>query len=324
MYDIFISYRRKQGFAVAKLFSGLLQAQGLKSFVDLDELRSGTFDDKILTAIASSPAFLLILTPGALDRCGDDGDWLTREILAAVESGRNIIPVLCDGFVWPKQWDDAIPDKIRMLSMYNSVIMSYEYMDATVDKIVNYIQGDTPPVAPMVQMPAPTQRKLDDLDDFFRPNMQNMQDVEGVDFAFHAGSVWHQNIERLEILDALSKAGVRVRVLVNTPETAALMGKHMRHKLKDYLPFEKAIALWRQRAEDYPNLEVRVTSTPLLRICYMFHMKDSSKSSLRVKFYTHGNPKIDANYSQIFTADMPHYRLFQDEFDLLWDQCTEQ
>lgn len=322
MYDVFISYRRKQGFAVAKLFSGLLQAQGLKPFMDLEELRNGIFDRKILTAIHAAPAFVLILTPGALERCCDDDDWLTAEILEAVDGGRNIIPVLCDGFEWPKQWPDNIPEKIRILSKYNSVIMSYEYIDATVDKLVSYIRSDEQMAAAAAS--APPKRHLDDLEDFFRPHMQHLPEIAGVDFAFHAGSVWHQDIERLEILDALSKAGVRVRVLVNTPETATLMGKHMRHKMKDYLPFEKAIALWRQRAEDYPNLEIRITATPLLRICYAIHMKDATKSAMRVKFYTHGNPKIDANFSQIFTADMPHYQLFRDEFDFLWEQCTEQ
>ena len=143
MYDIFISYRRKYGFAVAKMISELLKTRGVSAFVDLDELRSGTFDDKIIDAIASTPSFVLILTPGALDRCGDKDDWLTKEITAAVETGRNIIPVMCDGFEWPKQWENDIPDNIKLLSNYNSVIMSYDYVDAMIDKIIGYAKGES-------------------------------------------------------------------------------------------------------------------------------------------------------------------------------------
>jgi hypothetical protein len=112
MYDAFISYRRKNGFAVAKMLRDQLKLKKISAFVDLDELRNGTFDDKILTAIKNSPSFLLILFPGDLDRCAEDDDWLTKEITAAVDSGRNIIPILCDGFKWPKHWNDDIPEKI--------------------------------------------------------------------------------------------------------------------------------------------------------------------------------------------------------------------
>lgn len=320
MYDVFISYRRKQGFAVAKLFSGLLKAKGLSAFVDLEELRSGKFDDKILTAIGSAPSFILVLTPGALDRCGEPGDWLTKEILAAIESGRNIIPVLCDDFKWPQKWSEEIPDEIRMLSKYNCVLMSYEYIDATVDKIIEYAKGEDGALAvdnDKERNPA----RSDDIEGFFKQYTADLKAVAGVDFAFHAGSAWHQDMDRLDVLAAIADAGIPIRVILNTPEVAMAMGKYMRHKLKTYLPFEEAIALWKRLETMYENVSVRITDVPILRIYYSVAMKDPAKSATRVKFYTHGNPKLNLNYARNFMADEPFYDLFCSEFEFLWEHA---
>lgn len=317
MYDVFISYRRKYGFAIAKMISELLRKSGVNAFVDLDELRSGTFDDKIIHAIESAPAFVLILTPGALDRCGDKDDWLTKEITAAVESGRNIIPVLCEGFEWPKQWGSEISDTIKLLSNYNSVVMSYEYVDAMIDKIIGYVKGD---VVKCAVVGKKTSKELpdNDIDSFFREFVENIDEVCGVDFAFHAGSAWHQDMDRIEVLGALADAGKKIRVIVNSPEVADSISKYMRHKLKKYLAFDEAIALWKNLESMYDNVEVRVSDVPLLRIYYSFNMADPEKNKTKVKFYTHGNSKISMNYAQIFGASSPAYKLYKDEFELLW------
>lgn len=322
MYDVFISYRRKFGFAYAKMLSEMLKQKGINAFVDLDELRSGTFNDKLLTAIETSPAFLLILTPGALDRCVDEGDWLTREILKASESGRNIIPVLCDGFDWPKQWDSRVPDRIKMLSNLNCVVMSDAYVDAMVDKIIEYVKGKNLPVQSEVHTQEENQ-PANDIDGFFRRYMRDMSEVIGVDFAFHAGSIWHQDIARLDTLSALADSGVKIKVIVNSPEVADSMSKYMRHKLKRYIPFEEAISLWKNVQSLYDNVELRISEVPLLRIYYGFNMKNPDENAARIKFYTHGNSKIDSNFSQNFTADDPCYQLYKSEFDFLWEMSTK-
>ena len=322
MYDVFISYRRKNGFAVAKMFSGLLKSKGINTFVDLDELRSGTFDDKILTAIEGTPSFVLILTPGSLDRCCDADDWLTKEILTAVDSGRNIIPVLCDGFEWPKKWEIDISDKIKMLSKYNSVSMSYDYIDATVDKIIEYANAKNSTISSQVNESNSTQQPLGDINGFFNKFINKLDEIEGVDFAFHAGSAWLQDMERLEALTTLCNARIKIRVLVNRPEIAESMSKYMRHKLKKYLSFEDAIDSWLTLRNEYPNLEFRISDIPLLRIYYSFSMKNSAESATRIKFYTHGNPRIDKNFLQDFTGEDDFYKLYKSEFEFLWDNAT--
>lgn len=317
MYDIFISYRRKHGFAFAKMISELLKSHGVSAFVDLDELRSGTFDDKIIDAISATPAFVLILTPGALDRCGEKDDWLTREITAAIETGRIIIPFMCDGFEWPKQWGNDIPEKIRLLSNYNSVAMSYDYVDAMINKIIGYAKGEATDSQDNGKRSV-QEVSTNDIDSFFRKAILTIDDIDGVDLAFHAGSVWHQNIERLEILGALADAGKKIRVIVNTPEVADSASRYMRHKLKRYIAFDEAIALWKNFESLYENVEVRISDIPLMRIYYSFNMVNPENNMTRVKFYTHGNSRIDLNFAQNFNVSDAAYKLFRDEFEFLW------
>ena len=321
MYDVFISYRRKLGFAVAKMISELLKAKGMSAFVDLDELRNGTFDDKILDAIEATPSFILVLTPGSLDRCGEEGDWLTREINTAIETGRNIIPILCEGFEWPRQWDNDMSDNIKMLSHYNSVIMSYEYVDAMVDKIIEYVRGSDEALAKKTSLDDTFEG---DIDGFFMPKMKDIDEIEGVDFAFHAGSVWHQDIRRIEILSQLAEAGKKIRVLVNREGVADSTSQFMRHKLKRYMPFDEAIASWKHIEESFDNVEVRVCDIPLLRIYYSFNMKNKNDNVTRIKFYTHGNANINSNFSKNFFASESGYELFRSEFEFLWEKSKQE
>lgn len=319
MYDAFISYRRKNGFAIAKMLRELLKAKGITAFMDLDELRSGTFDDKILNAIENSPSFILILPPNALDRCGEKDDWLAKEILTAIDSGRNIVPVLCDDFSWPKDWPENMPDKIKMLSNYNSVVMSYDYVDAMVDKIIQHMYDNG--LGTDNNTNGNFSSSTNELDTFFRNRMHNLDQIKGVDLAFHAGSVWHENIDRVDILADLADAGIKMRVLVNSPEAAETIGKHMRHKLKKYTPFEEAVQLWKNFESMYDNVEVRISDIPLLRIYYAFHMENPNEDAARVKYYTYGNAQINKNYSQNFEPTDAHFNLYKAEFDFLWNNA---
>ncbi|MCP3960494.1 MAG: toll/interleukin-1 receptor domain-containing protein [bacterium] len=92
---VFISYRRDT--AAGKLFARLLEekltSRGYDVFLDVDSLDSGSWADQIRTQVPTRSHFLLVLTPGALDRCGDEGDWVRQEYQLAVRHGRNIVPV---------------------------------------------------------------------------------------------------------------------------------------------------------------------------------------------------------------------------------------
>uniref|UniRef100_A0A5K3F208 ADP-ribosyl cyclase/cyclic ADP-ribose hydrolase n=1 Tax=Mesocestoides corti TaxID=53468 RepID=A0A5K3F208_MESCO len=118
--DFFISYRRSNGTHLASLIKTLLQLRKYHVFLDIERLKGGRFDQKLMDSIKRSDNFILILTEGALDRCSTDGsiDWVRKEINCALENNCHIIP-LSDRFDWGNT--DALPEDIRTITKFNSV-----------------------------------------------------------------------------------------------------------------------------------------------------------------------------------------------------------
>ncbi len=91
---VFISYRRDStGRAFARSLKQELTRHGYDVFFDVDSIDSGKWADQILTQVPARSHFLLLLTPGALDRCEDKNDWVRREFETAVQHHRNIVPI---------------------------------------------------------------------------------------------------------------------------------------------------------------------------------------------------------------------------------------
>lgn len=93
----FISYRRTDDSWALAIFQDLNQ-HGYDVFIDYDGIASGDFEIVILENIRARAHFLVLLTPTALERCGDPEDWMRREIEAALDSRRNIVPLMLKDF----------------------------------------------------------------------------------------------------------------------------------------------------------------------------------------------------------------------------------
>ena len=91
---VFISYRRDVGGMIAMALHQHLTEHGLDTFYDIESIRAGQFDTIILSQIAARPYFLLVLTPGTLERCVEPTDWLRREIEQALKTQRVIVCLL--------------------------------------------------------------------------------------------------------------------------------------------------------------------------------------------------------------------------------------
>lgn len=144
--DVFISYRRSNGSQLASLLKVHLQLRGFSVFLDIDRLRAGKFDENLLMNIRLAKHFLLVLTPSALDRCiGDDEqqDWIHKEIVTALESDCNIIPVL-DNFDWPLP--EVLPSDMQQVVYFNGVRWVHDYQDACVDKVEKFLTGEKSPI----------------------------------------------------------------------------------------------------------------------------------------------------------------------------------
>src|SRR5215471_7372152 len=94
---VFISYRRTNGPWALAIFQDLKQ-NGYDVFYDYEGIRSGAFESVILGNIRARAHFLVLLTPSALKRCSQPGDWLRLEIETALDLKRNIVPLMLKGF----------------------------------------------------------------------------------------------------------------------------------------------------------------------------------------------------------------------------------
>jgi len=143
--DVFISYRRSNGSQLASLLKVHLQLRQFSVFIDVERLEAGKFDNNLLHNIRQARHFLLVLTPNALDRCVEDSeckDWVHREIVAALNSQCNIIPIM-DNFIWPDPQD--LPEDIQPVLSFNGVKWIHDYQDACVDKLERFMRGEAVP-----------------------------------------------------------------------------------------------------------------------------------------------------------------------------------
>lgn len=134
-YQIFISYRRDGGEFFGKILSDKLLAKGYSVFFDVESLHSGPFNTQLYQVIDQCQDFILILSPHALDRCVNPGDWVCSEIAYAIEKHKNIVPVVMRDFVWP----ETLPESIKTLPLYENEelarVTSHEHLDASVQRI---------------------------------------------------------------------------------------------------------------------------------------------------------------------------------------------
>ncbi len=107
MYDVFVSYRRRnaegkeEGTHIARTIKLkldlLMQNTDSCCFFDYSNMSNEDFPTRILKTIASAKVFVCVLTKNAMQRCGNEEDWVRREILQAKRCGLKIIFVNPDG-----------------------------------------------------------------------------------------------------------------------------------------------------------------------------------------------------------------------------------
>lgn len=136
-YDVFISYRRDGGDTLAQLVYDRLREKGYRIFLDIESLRSGKFNEKLLEVMDECKDVIVILPPNALERCNNPGDWLYREVSYALQHKKNIIPIMMKGFEWPEEW----PEGMEELQNYNGIYDSKDYFDAVIDKIISLLSS---------------------------------------------------------------------------------------------------------------------------------------------------------------------------------------
>jgi formylglycine-generating enzyme required for sulfatase activity len=132
---VFISYRRTDVYTALAVYENL-KNQGYDVFFDYRSISSGDFEQIITSNIRARAHFLIILTPTALDRCSEPGDWLRREIEIAIDEKRNIVPLFFKGFWFGvPSVAEKLTGKLKNLSRYNGLNVHEDYFDEAMQRL---------------------------------------------------------------------------------------------------------------------------------------------------------------------------------------------
>ena len=147
-YDIFLSYRRKGGYVTAKHLYDLLSRDGYNVSFDIDTLRNGDFDVELLKRIDECTDFIVILNKDVFARTLDQSvdikqDWLRNELAYALKKGKNVIPIMLEGFT---EFPENLPADIARVQKKNGPKYDQYYFDDFYRKLKEVFL-DTPPPA---------------------------------------------------------------------------------------------------------------------------------------------------------------------------------
>jgi len=132
---VFISYRRVNASWALAIFQNLTQ-NGYDVFFDFTGIASGDFETVILENIRARAHFLALLTPSALERCTEPTDWLRREIETALDSGRNIVPLMLEGFDFSgPAITNQLSGKLSALKRYNALRVPADYFSEAMERL---------------------------------------------------------------------------------------------------------------------------------------------------------------------------------------------
>jgi hypothetical protein len=141
-FEIFISYRRKGGYDTAKLVYDRLRIDGYSVSFDIDTLVNGNFDNELEQRVNDCKDFLLVLSPGVFDRFFEsdpnydpENDWVRREIACALKTNKNIIPLVLEGFTFPK----SLPEDVKDITRKNAIDFYPKYFEAAYEKTKSFL-----------------------------------------------------------------------------------------------------------------------------------------------------------------------------------------
>ena len=141
----FVSYRRVDGRNIAVFVTNELNRRGIEAFMDIKDHTAGRLEGLLLGQIARRNNFLLIMTPGMIERwrpgSGHERDWIGQEIERASSLKKTIVPVPVDdvgrfieNFTGPQ--GKSLPQELQeVLSNFKRSPYSSDQPEASVDGI---------------------------------------------------------------------------------------------------------------------------------------------------------------------------------------------
>lgn len=143
---IFLSYRRNDSAGYAGRLRDSLCARLRRSHVFLDRENVGPgdeFEETVVAAAGSHDVLIAVIGPDWLSpRLEDPGDLVRRELLAALEQTRRVVPVLVGGATMPTA--EELPKALAPLAGRSPFAMSDARWDYDVESLVRSLRRRRP------------------------------------------------------------------------------------------------------------------------------------------------------------------------------------
>lgn len=134
---VFISYRRTNQAHAIKIYQ-LLQEAGYDPFLDVKDLGAGAWRAIIQREIQRRAHFVLLLTPSAVQRFTEPNDVMRFEIETALDSKRNLVPLMFEGFSYSDpRIHDYLTGKLAILSEYNAFPINWRRLKKDIQDLID-------------------------------------------------------------------------------------------------------------------------------------------------------------------------------------------
>lgn len=132
-FDVFISYSRSSGAALAQMFRGELERQGIRVFLDVRAKYWGSFPDELTRVISSTPCVLVLLTKSCTE-----AKWMERELALAFQTQRTILVIRDASFELAE--GQGLKDVWAQCMLLNHRPYMHEFHDEVVRQVVATIK----------------------------------------------------------------------------------------------------------------------------------------------------------------------------------------
>jgi len=137
-YDVYLSYREESGGDLARLVATGLAGRGFRVFDGGRRTDVGAGREDILKTIEDIPDFVLLLTPGCLDACADQRDPMRADIVQALQTQRNLVPVAVHEYEHPA----TLPRDLARLRARPTVAYNRSRSNESVARIAHRLSSD--------------------------------------------------------------------------------------------------------------------------------------------------------------------------------------
>ncbi|MCM1507958.1 MAG: hypothetical protein NC177_12620 [Ruminococcus flavefaciens] len=160
--------------------------------------------------------------------------------------------------------------------------------------------------------------KYSDIIKYFNDNLNDIDEIESVEFVFQTGIRWINDDERVKIIQKLLDSNIKLSIIISDINHEFISAE-MNNPNRTFIKFSYIHEMWKEFCIKNNNLvNVKISPLPILHSYYSFNMKNN-KSSVFYILYTYGNIGYKRRLTQTLNCTSEHYQTLKDEFKYLWE-----